>query len=677
MFNQARLAICVLCLFWALGTQATFAQTSADPSVQAPLVTAAASTGSVRFTAPAKVYEMRLEVFAADGQMLYDSDFKFGNLLDWGLHNQQGQQLADGSYRCVITLRTLYGQLNRRQGTISFQDGQPTLQAAQSPQSLQPANQLAAGGVANFLALPSQAVALPLTALAHDGQQGRLVSGSGGLSFRLGDLFTGKDVEQMRLTPEGKLGLGVGEPQAKLDVAGLIRTSEGILFPDGSVQTTAYLASGRSIGDRAGIQRDAQGRGIAEQGSKPVRTEEGLRLTPSTPTSTTNVLAKFINTSNGIGDSIITETNDANPKIDVAGTVNATTAFTSNMSIPSDVHADAKPGFWAGNLLNLTGKAQPYGNIAFQANMYWSNSGSYARMNQNTPGWRFELDAGSASDATDAFQIQHINATGATTVSQFMYVSGTGNTCLGNCTGISSGNLPIAKLHVIGSSGYTVYGVTSTGKGVTGVATDSSGWGVYGLASSGTGVAGKFSGDVDITGTLSKAGGSFKIDHPLDPENKFLSHSFVESPDMKNIYDGNVTTDGDGVAVVTLPDYFEALNRDFRYQLTVIGAFAQAVVAEKVKGNQFKIATTQPNVEVSWQVTGVRQDAWANRHRIPNEELKAETEKGYFLHPELYGKDEEKGLDWAHDPLGMRKLKERTRENAKRDASGAEKPIKQ
>ncbi|HZS45939.1 MAG TPA: hypothetical protein VFC63_12620, partial [Blastocatellia bacterium] len=63
---------------------------------------------------------------------------------------------------------------------------------------------------------------------------------------------------------------------------------------------------------------------------------------------------------------------------------------------------------------------------------------------------------------------------------------------------------------------------------------------------------------VQILGTLSKAAGSFKIDHPLEPDKKYLYHSFVESPDMKNIYDGVVVLDRRGQAVVTLPDWFEA-----------------------------------------------------------------------------------------------------------------------
>jgi hypothetical protein len=162
-----------------------------------------------------------------------------------------------------------------------------------------------------------------------------------------------------------------------------------------------------------------------------------------------------------------------------------------------------------------------------------------------------------------------------------------------------------------------VYGTTRAAgrSGVVGIHTGN-GNGIYGENRS-TGFAGHFSGRVHVNGTLSKSSGSFKIDHPLDPANKYLSHSFVESPEMMNIYNGNVTTDAKGVAKVTMPDYFSALNRDFRYQLTCIGTFAQAIVASEIKGNQFVIKTDKPRVKVSWQVTGVRQDAYANAHPIP------------------------------------------------------------
>ena len=179
-------------------------------------------------------------------------------------------------------------------------------------------------------------------------------------------------------------------------------------------------------------------------------------------------------------------------------------------------------------------------------------------------------------------------------------------------------------------------------------------------------------GPVSITGPLSKPGGSFKIDHPLDPANKYLSHSFVESPDMKNIYDGVVVLDDKGEAEIELPDWFGALNKDFRYQLTAIAApgpnlyiseeisdgatttsyyysnSSNSSNSNKNKNNnnstRFKVAGGASTMKVSWQVTGIRKDPWANAHRISVGEDKPAKERGYYTYPELYGQPEEKGI---------------------------------
>ena len=196
---------------------------------------------------------------------------------------------------------------------------------------------------------------------------------------------------------------------------------------------------------------------------------------------------------------------------------------------------------------------------------------------------------------------------------------------------------------------YGVYGDASDGDGTVN-------YGVFGKANFGeTNYAGYFSGDVEVTGTLSKGAGSFKIDHPLDPANRYLYHSFVESPDMMNIYNGNVVTDEEGRAVITLPDWFESLNRDFRYQLSVIDEtdsdqFVQAKVVQKITDGAFTIRTSAPGVEVSWQVTGIRQDPFANAHRIPVEQDKPLAERGTYLHPEARGLPSELGVDRVVNP---------------------------
>jgi hypothetical protein len=142
---------------------------------------------------------------------------------------------------------------------------------------------------------------------------------------------------------------------------------------------------------------------------------------------------------------------------------------------------------------------------------------------------------------------------------------------------------------------------------------------------------------------------SFRIDHPLDPSNKYLLHSCVESNKQLNMYSGNVVTDSDGEATVSLPSYFETLNIDFRYQLTVINEFSQAIISQKIKSNQFKIKTNKPNVEVSWLVMGTRNDAWCKDHPFNDEEEKIKGEKGYYIYPEGFGLPKEMSIDYQKD----------------------------
>jgi hypothetical protein len=141
---------------------------------------------------------------------------------------------------------------------------------------------------------------------------------------------------------------------------------------------------------------------------------------------------------------------------------------------------------------------------------------------------------------------------------------------------------------------------------------------------------------VNVTGSLTKGSGTFKIDHPLDPQGKYLYHSFVESPDMMNVYNGNVVLSAFGEATVELPDWFEALNREFRYQLTCIGGFAPVFVADEIVGNRFRIAGGRPGLKVSWQVTGIRHDAYAEANRVQVEVEKGPNERGRYLHPKAF-----------------------------------------
>jgi hypothetical protein len=245
---------------------------------------------------------------------------------------------------------------------------------------------------------------------------------------------------------------------------------------------------------------------------------------------------------------------------------------------------------------------------------------------------------------------------------------------LGEASGVGSINVGIAG-QIDGNTGsgsnYSFYGFgdeagPGDNYGLYVIANNSTGtnYGVYAETpgSAGASFAGYFDGDVEIngdlnvTGNISKGGGTFKIDHPQDPTNKYLVHSFVESPEMMNVYNGNIETDANGYATVELPEYFESANKDFRYQLTVIGSFAQAIVKEKISDNKFIIQTDQPNVEVSWQVTGIRNDPYAQKNRIEPVQEKPEQHKGTYLHPGAYDVDKSKS---QHEKYGPNKDKQR------------------
>ncbi len=210
----------------------------------------------------------------------------------------------------------------------------------------------------------------------------------------------------------------------------------------------------------------------------------------------------------------------------------------------------------------------------------------------------------------------------------------------------------------LGANAGIGYGTVSHGKfGVYGASNFTNGAGIWGQANVGVSLAGKFVGNVDITGTLSKASGTFKIDHPLDPENKYLYHSFVESPDMMNVYRGRVTLDATGSALIAMPSYFEALNREFEYQLTCIGGYSPVFVASEIAGNQFVVAGGRPGLVVSWQVTGIRRDAYAEKNRVVVEVEKIPEERGFYLHPEAFGKSAQQAIPSLRDDEVVRKAK--------------------
>jgi hypothetical protein len=195
----------------------------------------------------------------------------------------------------------------------------------------------------------------------------------------------------------------------------------------------------------------------------------------------------------------------------------------------------------------------------------------------------------------------------------------------------------------VATSGVRGYGMSAQANGVFGEANNGIvAFGVWGRSTSG--YAGYFSGDVQVTGDLNSTAASFRIDHPADPENRFLQQAYVAGDERLSVYSGNVRTDRRGLATVRLPGYVEDLNTDFRYQLTVIGSFAQAIVDRRVAGGRFRIRTTGPSTDVSWQVTGVRRDAFARSAPFRAVTAKRGSVRGRLLRPDLHGRGRESDL---------------------------------
>src|SRR5215211_4617876 len=225
-------------------------------------------------------------------------------------------------------------------------------------------------------------------------------------------------------------------------------------------------------------------------------------------------------------------------------------------------------------------------------------------------------------------------------------VSGTGSS-----SGVSGGGVQGIST---GSGRVGVSGFSPNGGGVTG--RSDSGIGVAGRAAPNSGKAGFFDGGI----TIVNGPKSFQVDHPLDPQNKYLVHTSVESSEMKNVYDGVARLDEDGQAWVDLPEWFEALNGDFRYQLTAIGGAAPNLhVAEEISESRFKIAGGEGGMKVCWQATGSRKDAWAAANPFEVEQEKPQEERGRFLHPNLYNEPEERRVRIV--PVEEEKLLERIR----------------
>lgn len=204
----------------------------------------------------------------------------------------------------------------------------------------------------------------------------------------------------------------------------------------------------------------------------------------------------------------------------------------------------------------------------------------------------------------------------------------------------------VGSVNVTASSGTAICAIAQDGTAVTAVANKAD---RVGLTAIGSPTAAQFTGDVSVSGTLFAGAKQFVIDHPLDPDNRVLAHASIESSERAVVYSGMVGCDADGNATVTLPDWLQALATDFRYQLTCVGSHAPVYVARPVEDNAFAIAGGTAGLTVSWQLTGVRHDPWARHHDLVVEQDKDERERGFYQHPEAYGRDLAASVNWVRN----------------------------
>jgi len=182
-----------------------------------------------------------------------------------------------------------------------------------------------------------------------------------------------------------------------------------------------------------------------------------------------------------------------------------------------------------------------------------------------------------------------------------------------------------------------VLGQSNTGVGVLGENLDASFFGVFS------------NGDFGASGIK-----AFMIDHPADPENKYLKHFSIESNEVLNVYRGTIILNNNGEANVTLPDYFDLINIDFSYHLTPIGAPAPGLfVKREVSDKSFEIAGGQAGQKVSWTLYAQRNDPYLQKypHAKEVEPMKREGERGSYMRPELFGKPSNKKLTPADETI--------------------------
>jgi hypothetical protein len=430
--------------------------TQGQQSSPAAVAASVSANGRIRFTSPGLVTQIRLEIYNTMGVMVYDSGLRQGGIIDWRITDAT-QPVTDGSYLCVVSIKDLQGKLRQRLGALAVQSGQLTLQRPRAESLTADQSQvLAANRQAqkiesadnnDAITILTEGKTRSVTITAHDGQDGQVTSTNGSLTFRTGDIFSSQDKEQMRITPEGQVGIGTDKPEATLDVAGTIRARGGIRFDDGTVLTSAGVAG----------QKTPDSKALLSSGVNPTANAAG--------TGTTNNLVKWSDGLSGIvGDSSIIDvggnvgigTSSPSTKLDLVGTLTLRNTLSS-------------PGFKVGDRVSAPGTQMVYGAAAGSPfsvlNTFVQGSTLAAPTISQFSAWTSDIDT-DPNNATQ-FTFGHFPAQGGV-ISTVAYGAATANkisiqpnwngsttpTALVVSTNGNVGigtSIPGSKLHVVGN----------------------------------------------------------------------------------------------------------------------------------------------------------------------------------------------------------------------------------
>jgi hypothetical protein len=429
----------------------------------------------------------------------------------------------------------------------------------------------------------------------------------------------------------GDIGIGTTTPAATLDVNGAVNAATSYKLGSNIFAFGSYANGNAFIGfagnaTTTGINNTASGAVALSLNTTGIEnTASGVFALSSNTTGSENTAsgegALFLNTTGNVNTAsgfTALYDNTTGSYNTAAGSYAGRTADSSSVTGYNNTAVGAYAMFSTGSLNNATA----IGSLAEVSGTNAMVLGSINGVNGATA----SVGVGIGTTAPSATLDVRDNGSGGNTISA---ISGAVNNAVYGSNTSTSGLANGAAFYTASPAGTAVVGVNTAAGG---------------------GYAGYFQGNVHITGTLSKGSGSFEIDHPLDPANKYLYHSFVESPDMMNIYNGVATLDGRGSVWITLPEYFGALNQEFRYQLTSIGRPQPSLyVAREISDNRFRISGGKAGGKVSWEVTGIRHDAYADAHRIQVEVEKPPQEQGRYLHPELFGAPAEQAIGY-HEP---------------------------